>query len=503
VTVLLLALLAFQPITVAEIHDLVNAGRGGEALVRAESTALANPEDRPMQKAYALLLRNTGSLDSANAIYDRLLAADPADDDARLGKAISLSWQGRLDEALALYAEVKPASESYFEALIGAGRVAGWAGRYKEALRFLVEADSLEPGNREVAEIRARTLSWSGDRARAIALYRELLREAPQNADYLFGLGQNYEWSDRPVTANGYFRRAQALAPERKEIKEAVERTAEAAAPRARLGFNGASESDGGIPGTYLDYRFTYEQRIGDRLQPSAGLSYSSNRRDTLAHDYLLARAGLAYRPLTWMRLSGQAQADLLQPKFESATLGWGIEQRLFSWSGEAGRVLYEPAQDIGARQGWTALTIRPIKALKLEGRAGRTWIIGDGNEKRALSAGLGFDLLTSPRLTVAYTFSYEDFSELSPRYYTPQDLTTNSVGVTFDGRLAGFGISAGAAGGINAVDQRVARANLSANRQLLPGTRASLDASWALTTEASGYTYSYGSLGLAVSRSF
>ena len=221
-TLLLLALLAFEPITIAEIHDLVNAGRGAEALVRAESTALANPADRPMQKAYALLLRNTGSLDSANAVYDRLLAEDPSDDDARLGKAISLSWQGRLDDALALYGEVKPGSESYLEALIGEGRVAGWAGRYREALRFLATADSFAPGNREVAEIRARTLSWAGDRKRAVALYRELLSKDPENPDYLFGLGQNYEWSDRPVTANGFFRRAQALAPQRKEISEAV-----------------------------------------------------------------------------------------------------------------------------------------------------------------------------------------------------------------------------------------------------------------------------------------
>lgn len=502
-TLLLFALVAFEPITIAEIHDLANAGRGGEALVRAESTALANPTDRPMQKAYALLLRNTGSLDSANAIYDRLLGEDPSDDDTRLGKAISLSWQGRFDAALALYAEVKPGSESYFEALVGGARVAGWAGHFREALRFLAAADSIGPGNREVAEIRARTLSWAGDRSRAIALYRELLRADPQNADYLFGLGQNYEWSDRPVTANGFYSRALALAPGRKEIIEAVERTAEAASPQARLGFNGARESDGGIPGTYLDYRFGYEQRVDDRLQPSAGLAYSSNRRDTLAHDYLLARAGLAYRPLAWLRLSGQAQADLLGPKFEAATLGWGVEQSWLSWSGEAGRVLYEPAQDIGASVAWTALTIRPYKALKLEVRAGQTWIIDDGNQKRALSTGLGFDLLRSPRLTVAYTFSYDDFERQSSHYYSPQDLTTNAVGLTFDGSLAGFGLTAGAAGGANAASQYIARANLSVNRQILAGIRAALDANWALTTDATGYSYSYGSLGFAVSRSF
>ncbi len=502
-TLLLLALFAYEPITIAEIHDLVNAGHGAEALVRAESTALASPADRPMQKAYALLLRNTGSFDSANAVYDHLLAEDPSDDDARLGKAISLSWQGRIDGALVLYAEIKPASESYFEALIGEGRVAGWAGRYREALRFLATADSMEPGNREVAELRARTLSWSGDRARAMALYRELLRGAPENADYLFGLGQNCEWSDRPVTANGFFRRAQALAPERKDITEAVERTAEASSPQARVGFTGATEDDGGTPGTYLDYRFGYEQRLGDWLQPSTGLAYSSNRRDTLAHDYLLARAGLAYRPFTWLRLSGQAQADLLRPKFESATLGWGIEQSWLSWSGEAGRVLYEPAQDIGARQGWTELTIRLFRALKLEGRAGQTRVIDDGNEKLALSAGLGFDLLASPRLTIAYTFSYDDFNWRSPRYYSPQDFTTNTLGVTIDGRWAGFGVAAGAAGGVNAAEQWVARADLSVNRQILPGTRFALDANWALTTDATRYSYSCGSLGLTVSRSF
>ena len=339
-TLLILLLLAYEPITVAEVHDLVNEGRGAEALVRAESTALADPADRPMQKAYALLLRNTGALDSANAIYDRLLAEDPSDDDARLGEAISLSWQGRLEEALALYADIKPESESYFEALVGKGRVAGWAGRYRDALRYLTEAESLVPGNREVAERRAQILSWSGDRARAIALYRELNRQDPQNADYLFGLGQNYEWSDLPVTANSYFRRALALSPGRRDIQQAVKRVAEAAAPQARLEFTGAAEDDGGTPGAYRDYRFRYEQHIGDRLQPSAALSFSSNRRGILARDYLLARAGLAYRPFTWLRLNGQAQGDFLRPAFESATLGWGVEWAWLSWSGEAGRVL-------------------------------------------------------------------------------------------------------------------------------------------------------------------
>jgi len=503
VTVLLLVLLAYQPITVAEIHDLVGAGRGAEALVRAESTALANPTDRPMQKAYALLLRNTGSLDSANAIYDRLLAEDTSDDDTRLGKAISLSWQSRLDEALALYADIGPESESYFEALVGKGRVAGWAGRYREALRFLAEAESLAPGNREVAQRKAQILSWSGDRARAIALYRELHRQEPENADYLFGLGQNYEWSDRPVAANNYFRRAQALAPERKEIKEAVERTAGTAAPQARLAFNGAAEDDGGTPGTYLNYRFGYEQRVGDQLHPSAELTCSNNRRDTLAHDFLLARAGLTYRPLVWLRLNGQAQGDLLQPAFKSATLGWAVDRSWFSWSGQAGQVLYEPTQDILARQGWTALSVRPLKGLKLDARAGRTRIVDDGNQKRALSGSAGFDLLARPRLTISYTFSYDDFSEPSPRYYTPQDLTTNALGVAFDGRWDGTGLAAGASGGANADNEWVARANISASRQFLPGTRVSLDANWALTTGADGYRYSYGSMGLGCSRSF
>jgi tetratricopeptide (TPR) repeat protein len=501
VTVLVFLLLAYEPVTVAEIHDFVNAGRGAEALVRAESTALADPADRPMQKAYALLLRNTGALDSANAIYDRLLAEDPSDDDARLGEAIALSWQSRLDEALALYAEIKPGSESYFEAVVGKGRVAGWAGRYGEALGYLAEAESLVPGNREVAERRAQILSWSGDRARAIALYRELSRQDPQDADYLFGLGQNYEWSDLPVTANSYFRRAQAIAPERKDIKEAVLRTAEAAAPQARLEFTGAAEDDDGTPGAYRDYRFRYEQHIGDRLQPSAALSFSSNRRGTLARDYLLVRVGLAYRPLAWLRLNGQGQGDLLQPAFKSATLGWAVERSWFSWSGEAGRVLYEPTQDIGARAGWTMLTVRPVKGLKLVARAGRTQIIDDGNEKHTLSGSAGFDLLTGPRLTVAYTFSFDDFSWRSSRYYSPQDLTTNALGLDFDARWGVTGLTAGVAGGANAANEWVVRANASANRQILPGTRVSLDANWSQTNGVS--RYSYGSVGLAVRRSF
>lgn len=499
-TLLLIALLA-APITIAEIHDAVEAGQAGEVRARVESLALSLPDDRPVQKAFALVLRSLGELDSAVAVYDRLLRADPGDDDARLGQALALSWAGRHDAALAVYAEIGTASEHYTEAVIGKGRVAAWAGRYPEALRWLAEAESLSPDNREVPERRAQVYSWSGNRAEAIRLYEQLARRSPENPDYRFALGQNYEWSDRPNTARRWYRLAAALAPDRVDVQEALQRTGEAVAPQARVEFSDVEDDDGGVRGTNRDYRFRYEQLLGDRFQPSASFAWSDNRRGLLGQSYLLVGAGLNWRPVAGLRLGARVQGDVLGFALKAATLGWDFERAWFAWSGEAGRSLLEPTQNIGAFSGATTLTARPLPGLKLEVRAARLQVIDDGNVKNALSAGAGFDILARPRLTVAYTFNFDDYRFRSPRYYSPGDLVTNSIGVAFDAHNRRTAFTAGAAGGLNANQEWLVRADAGLEQEVVSRTRLALNLDYAQVTGRSRYFY--GSLGVAVIRTF
>ncbi len=500
-SLLLLALLAVEPITVAEVHALVEAGRGTEALPRVEAAARDNPLDRPLQKALALVLRNTGALDSAVAVYDRLLAADASDDDARLGKALALSWQGRQDEALALYDEIRPGSDCYAEAVLGKGRVSGWAGRHEQALRFLAEAESLAPGNREVQERRAQVLGWSGNHAAAIELYQRLSRESPGNADYLFGIGQNQEWSGRPMAAQGSYRRALGLAPGRSDISEALARVSGAAAPQVRLDCSGAWDDDGEVRGAFQEYRLRFERRLSDRLVPSAGLAWSANRRGELGRDFLLARAGIAWRPLAGLGFAAQAQGDALTFAFKSATLAWELERSWLSWTGDAGRILFEPTQNIGAFSAGTALTARPLRGLRLDARAARIAVIDDGNTKNSLSAGAGFDILARPRVGVAYTFSFDDFRFKSARYYSPADLVTNTVGASFGWRGSRTGFSADAAAGANGRLEWVARAHAAFDQLLFAGIRLNLDASYEQTTGTGRYVYA--GFGAGVSRTF
>ncbi|MFO7639489.1 MAG: tetratricopeptide repeat protein [bacterium] len=499
--ILLLLLVALEPITVAEVHELVEAGRGAEALPRVEAAARAAPEDRPLQKALALVLRNTGALDSAVAIYGRLLAADRSDDDTRLGMALALSWQGRHAEALALYGEIGPGSASYPEAVLGRGRVAGWAGRYQEALVFLAEAESLLPGNREATARRAQVLGWSGKHTAALALYRRLVELDPNGADYRFGLGQNLEWSGRPLAARREYRRALELEPGRREFEEAYRRVSEAAAPRASIEFRAARDDDGELRGASREYRFRYEPRPADRLLPSAALAWSSNRRGKAGREYLLVRAGLGYRPRSWLGFTAQAQGDALEFAFKSATLAWELEQAWLTWTGDAGRTLFEPTRNIGAFSAATGLVVRPVPGLRLEARAGRLQVIDDGNVKNALSAGAGFDLLNRPRLALAYNFSFEDFRADSPRYYSPRSLVTNTVGASLHWRGERTGLSAAAAGGLNARQEWVFRSGAEFDRVVFARTRLALDASYERT--AGRGQYAYAGFGIGVSRSF
>ncbi|MFO7650220.1 MAG: tetratricopeptide repeat protein [bacterium] len=488
-------------IRVAEVHELVNAGRAGEARERIEAAARANPSDRDLRKALALVLRSVGELDSAIAVYDRLLVEDKADDDTRLGKAITLSWQDRLDAAQATYAEVGPQSQQYFEALVGKAQVAAWSGRHSDALRWLEEAEALDPSSRIVQQRRAQVLSWSGDHAAAIRLYERLVEQSPDNADLWFGLGQNYEWTERPAAARRCYQRALELAPGRKEFVEAATRAAAASSPRVRVEAASASDFDGDVQGTYRDYRFRYEHRSWDRLVPSAAVSLSSNRRGALGRDYLLVRGAVLWRPLSWLRVTGQAQGDALQFGLKAATLGWEADRAWLSWSGEAGRVLFEPAQDLGALSSWTALAARPLPRLRLDARAARLRVTRDGNVKTALSAGAGFDVVAKPRLTVSYNFSYDDFAVKSPLYYSPQDLVTNTLGAGIRLRRDRWGVSADAAGGLNADDEWVARANAAFDWEFVRRTTVALDAGFARTAGRGQYVY--GSVGLSVSRAF
>ncbi|MBM3323312.1 hypothetical protein FJY69_07535 [candidate division WOR-3 bacterium] len=348
---------------------------------------------------------------------------------------------------------------------------------------------------------RAQVTGWSGDHARAISLYRQLHERSPGNPDYLFALGQNHEWSGMPVAARGFYRQALRLAPGRKDVLEALDRVEEAAAWRASITYSDAADYDGDVQGRYREYRVRFEPRFGDRLRPVAALSWSGNRRGTLGQNYLLFRAGLECRPYPWLELAGQARGDIFTFAFKAATLNWEVERSWFSWTGDIGRVPYEPAQDIGAFSGSTQLVARPLSGLRLSGSAGRVHIIDDGNDRTSLSACAGFDFLSRPRLGVSYTLSCDDFRFLSPRYYSPPGLLTNLVGVSLSTRWKNTGLSADAAGGANAVGEWLARLNGSLDWRLAPRTSLTLEANYAQTMVRGRYIYA--SLTLGVARSF
>ncbi|MEO0086104.1 MAG: hypothetical protein ABIK37_05680, partial [candidate division WOR-3 bacterium] len=309
---------------------------------------------------------------------------------------------------------------------------------------------------------------------------------------------QNHEWSGMVVTAQSYYRQAEKLAPGRKDVLEALGRVEEAAAWRASLTCVDAADFDGYVQGRYREYRLRLEPRFDDRLRPSGGASWSGNRRGTLGRNYLLCRAGLSFRPISWLELAGQVQGDAFTFAFKAASGRWEAERGRLTWWGDFGRVLYEPAQDIGALTGSTQLALRPGAGFRLSGRAGCVQIIDDGNRKTSLVASAGYDILTRPRLGVQYTLSYDDFRVRSSRYYSPQNLVTHQVGVTLSARRGGTGLSADAAGGVNTVGELVARANAALDQRILPRTSLALEFDYAQTMVRGRYLYASVAVGLS-----
>ncbi len=432
ILLLIMLLLGQSGATIGTVHDLVAQGRAGDAVVVARTGLEAFPGDRDLRKALALALRNAGEPDAALELYDRLLAEAPDDDDARLGKAITLSWMERLDDAVATWEQVRPGTNEQFEAQLGIGRVRSWQDRFDDALAAYAQAEDLRPQSTEAPMGRAQALKWAGRYAQSIAVYEDVVGREPDNAAAWFGLSQAHEWSGFMVRARNACRRAAELDPDWSEPGDALARLNRELGLSIEAGVGYRAEDDDGTQGNYVDTRLDAEQWLGDYLRPSIRMQYSDNARGELHESYLLTGFGLDYRPWRSLTVSGRVRPDLL-----SAWLpDWGgtirLELGILTWTGTAGKVLFEPGSRLTAYDYSTGLRLRPFDEISFSGRT--AWLaVRDEPENTKVSAGgdVSWEIWADPSISLAYGYSFDSFREQSARYYSPLGLHSHTLGLT------------------------------------------------------------------------
>ncbi|CAN5670072.1 tetratricopeptide repeat protein [soil metagenome] len=178
---------------------------------RPAATAHLDPSEKLSE---AIELHRTGSLESAEAMYECILAAIPDQADALHFLGILRHQQGRSEEAVALMRRALAAAPDYVDAWNNLGNVyketerleeAEWA--YREAL---ARNDAYPPAWNNLGVVLGARGAWQ----EAVEAHRRVLDLAPNIADAYYNLANALRQLGDPDAAIAACRRALVLNPE-------------------------------------------------------------------------------------------------------------------------------------------------------------------------------------------------------------------------------------------------------------------------------------------------
>ena len=168
---------------------------------------------------YADSLLSAGDLDMAEEVFSTYLVAHPGSTEAHLGRATARSWSGRFDLALQDYSAVFVASPQDPAALVGSAYAHAWAGRLDEGKRLFGALLEHDPSNFEAKKGLAYAALWEGRPATAVERFEGLAADYPNQSDSHAGLAEALMAARQPERARVAARRAEALAPDRSDLR--------------------------------------------------------------------------------------------------------------------------------------------------------------------------------------------------------------------------------------------------------------------------------------------
>lgn len=137
----------------------------------------------------AVALQNSGRIDEADAVYDKILKVDRRNGDALNLKGLIAHQRGRNDEALALFDRAAKAYPAFPDVPFNKGTVLAALGRSEEAIAAYSHAIKLRADHAGARLNLGQLLHASGRTREAVAAYREMTRLCPNEARGFFNLG--------------------------------------------------------------------------------------------------------------------------------------------------------------------------------------------------------------------------------------------------------------------------------------------------------------------------
>jgi tetratricopeptide (TPR) repeat protein len=168
----------------ARVLPLLEAERYEEAIPFFSAYLSEYPDDRDVQREFALTLAAAGYLDRSLPLFEGLLAEsdDPA---LRLVLARALRDAGRVDEASEHYARILAGDPDHEELALEWARALAWAEQYGEAERVLLAALDRNPGSSSLRVALAEVYYYTDRLEEADALLATLSDEDLDRLDAL------------------------------------------------------------------------------------------------------------------------------------------------------------------------------------------------------------------------------------------------------------------------------------------------------------------------------
>ena len=158
------------------------------------------------------------------AAWESFVASSPTPSEACPQIGLAYRTANNITKAIDAFNRCLDFDRADSEAMYYAGNAAEWSNHWDRARELYDAALVREPENVDIMLGQARVKLHAGDYAAALAEAERVLSAKPRYADAMVAAGQASQGLGKSDQAQGYFIRALAAAPDRADVRAAVER---------------------------------------------------------------------------------------------------------------------------------------------------------------------------------------------------------------------------------------------------------------------------------------